>query len=181
MISRRTRVPILLRLAEELRERGSWCGETHLQKAVYFLQEVGEVPLGFDFVLYQHGPFSFDLREELTAVRGAGFLRLSPNPAPYGPSIEVTDVGRRLEKAAAGGLSAVEPAIEFIADHLGAANVLRLEQLSTALMVKREAPALPAERRADRLRTLKPHITEDAAHRAVEEIDSILHEAAVLS
>ena len=28
-------------------ENGSWCGEMHIQKAAYFLRELGEVPLGF--------------------------------------------------------------------------------------------------------------------------------------
>ena len=58
---------VITRLIETLRERGSWCGETHVQKAAFFLQELMEVPTRFHFILYKHGPFSFDLRDELTA------------------------------------------------------------------------------------------------------------------
>ena len=56
-MERLQRASILLRLNEELRKSGSWAGETHMQKATFFLQELLAVPLGFDFVLYKHGPF----------------------------------------------------------------------------------------------------------------------------
>jgi hypothetical protein len=46
-------------LADSLRKRGSWAGETHIQKAGYLLQELLGVPLNMKFILYKHGPFSF--------------------------------------------------------------------------------------------------------------------------
>ena len=54
---------VLLSLVGEMINKGSWCGETHIQKAAYFLQVLLEVPLEFDFILYKHGPFSFDLSD----------------------------------------------------------------------------------------------------------------------
>ena len=51
---------VITKLIETLRERGSWCGETHVQKAAFFLQELMEVPMRFNFILYKHGPFSFE-------------------------------------------------------------------------------------------------------------------------
>jgi hypothetical protein len=53
-----TRQVVLLSLLETMGARGSWCGETHVQKCTYFLQEALDVPLGLSFVLYKHGPFS---------------------------------------------------------------------------------------------------------------------------
>lgn len=32
------RSAILLRLVDEMKKRGSWCGETHLQKGAYMLR-----------------------------------------------------------------------------------------------------------------------------------------------
>ena len=80
------RASILLTLNEELRRAGSWAGETHMQKAAFFLQELMHVSMGFDFILYKHGPFSFDLRDELTFMRAQAFLRLEPQ-YPYGPTL----------------------------------------------------------------------------------------------
>ena len=46
---------VLIALMTGLREQESWCGETHVQKAAYILQEGLKVPIGLDFVLYKHG------------------------------------------------------------------------------------------------------------------------------
>lgn len=65
---------ILLSLINEMKAKGSWCGETHIQKATYFLQELLGVPLNFEFILYKHGPYSFDLGDEVTAMRADSLL-----------------------------------------------------------------------------------------------------------
>ena len=44
---------LLLRLIQAQKEEGSRGGETHIQKAVYFLQELMQVPLNFRFILYR--------------------------------------------------------------------------------------------------------------------------------
>ena len=69
---------LLTRLIEGLCSKGDWCGETHVQKTAFFVQELMGVPLGFRFILYKHGPFSFGLRDELTALRADGLLELEP-------------------------------------------------------------------------------------------------------
>ena len=86
------RSALVVALVNRLSQRGSWCGETHIQKTTYFLQGLLNVPTGFEFILYKHGPFSFDLRDELARLRAYGYLDLSPEP-PYGPSLEVTKIG----------------------------------------------------------------------------------------
>ncbi len=51
---------LIAEMAERLHEKGSWCGEIHLQKALYFLQELFEVPTRFNFILpvfVRRGPF----------------------------------------------------------------------------------------------------------------------------
>ena len=52
---------VLVGLARRLYEQGSWTGETHIQKAAYLLHELRDVPFDFAFILYKHGPFSFEL------------------------------------------------------------------------------------------------------------------------
>lgn len=88
-MDRMRKAGLLTRLIEELHNNGSWCGETHVQKATFFAQELTKIPLGFDFILYKHGPFSFDLRDELTALRADGLLKLETQ-WPYGPRISPT-------------------------------------------------------------------------------------------
>ena len=40
MLKRMQRDAVLLSLMNEMRAKGSWCGETHVQKSAYFLQEL---------------------------------------------------------------------------------------------------------------------------------------------
>ena len=51
-MKRRQREAIVAAIDQRMAERGSWCGETHLQKAVYFLQTLLDVPTDFGYILY---------------------------------------------------------------------------------------------------------------------------------
>ena len=53
------RSTVLLNLLKSLSDRGSWCGETHIQKAVFLLQEAAKTQTDFSFVMYKHGPIFF--------------------------------------------------------------------------------------------------------------------------
>jgi hypothetical protein len=77
-MNRLKRDAVILSLIENLKKKGSWCGETHILKATYFLQELFDLPLGFEFILYKHGPFSFDLSDEFTAMRADMLLKIQP-------------------------------------------------------------------------------------------------------
>jgi len=70
-MSRKERYALLAALMKRLHDTGSWCGETHLQKAVIFVQE-----LGYNARLYKHDPYSFDLRDELASMHADDALRL---------------------------------------------------------------------------------------------------------
>jgi len=168
---------LLSSLAIELLDNGSWCGETHLQKAVYLLQEVFSVPTAFDFVLYKYGPFSFDLRDELGAMLADGLLELSPE-LPYGPRLIPTERSKQLRKQFAKTIADYREQISFCARRLGGLRVTELEKLATALMVtNEEGRQTKAKQRAKRLNELKPHISAPDAKEAIAAIDHLLAEA----
>src|SRR6185369_13754618 len=62
------RSAIVAALVNEYRARNSFCGETMVQKSVFFLQELLKVPLAFDFQLYIYGPFSFALQRHVASM-----------------------------------------------------------------------------------------------------------------
>lgn len=168
---------ILLSLIEHLRNRRSWCGETHVQKATYFLQELMGVPLSFDFILYKYGPYSFELSDELVAMRADSLIRLSQNP-PYGPSLVPGIYTEQIKKQFPQTLKKFEKQIDFVARKLGEKPVSELEALSTAFYVKQhENDDIPQDRHVQLLRNLKPHITPDSARSAVNELTSVINES----
>jgi len=171
------RQAVLLALIRDLRAVGSWCGETHMQKAVYFLQSLRRVPLGFTFVLYKHGPFSFDLRDELTSMVADGFLELRAQ-WPYGPSLYPTDISEELRRSFPRTLHKYEIDIEFVSEVLGDRNVNELEKLATALYVYSEYANDSQQKRARILHQLKPHIPVQDALDAVRQVEGLAQSSA---
>jgi len=182
-MKRLEKTAVLIALADELSVRGSWCGETHMQKAVYFLQELTSVPLGFDFILYKHGPFSFDLRDELTAMRADGLLELQVTPGPYGPSLSSTKYGEAISGRFADVVRNYRAKINYVAQQLGDKGVADLERLATALFICKEDSAnqLGVHGCAVKITEIKPHINSEAAERAAEDVLEMFNNIGELS
>ena len=168
---------ILIALTRQLDAHGSWTGETHIQKSAYLLHALTNVPFDFDFILYKHGPFSFELRDELASMRADRLLERQPQPAPYGPRIVATDRGRELEERFPRAMERYGPMLNWIAEQVGPMNVLELERLATALWITRQHPGTDPEWRATELSQVKPHVNRDAALAAVREIDRMLDQS----
>lgn len=165
---------LLISLAQMLLGKGSWCGETHIQKAVYWAQELKEVPFGFNFILYKHGPFSFDLRDEITSMRADGLLELKLNPSPYGPTLVASERGKELEKRLEAFVSGFRKKLAEVAEEVGAKKVSELERLATALYVSlQECPGGSVEERARVVLDFKPHISQDLVTEALVMVDRI--------
>jgi hypothetical protein len=169
---------VIIGLARRLRDRRSWSGETHIQKAAYLLHGLLSVPFDFDFILYKHGPFSFQLRDELASMRADRLLERETQPAPYGPRILTTDRGRQLEDRFQRTMGRYSNQLDWVADRLGDRGVVELEQLATALWVTRDmGEGASVQDRAEALNELKPHVSVAAAAEAVDGIDRLIAEA----
>lgn len=171
------RAAILVSLVESLRSHESWCGETNIQKATYFLQELAKVPLEFNFTLYKYGPYSFDLSDELTYLCGESFLEIEIRDAKYGPSYATGEMSEFLVERFPKTLRRFQTQVEFVASWLGDKYVPELERLATALYVRLSSKALSSVgERAAKIQRLKPHIGRIDAKNAVEEVDDMLEE-----
>ena len=152
-------------LVEVMRDRGSWTGETHVQKCVYFMQGLLEVQMGYDFVLYKHGPYSFDLRNELAAMMAS--LELDVNPRyPYGPSFVLGHRSMRHVKLPI----PVKDAIQFVGENLSPHDTRALERLATALFLQRSNSDLEGQDIASKIHGIKPHISVSDALSAIRDV-----------
>lgn len=163
------RSAIVAALIKECHSRQSFCGETMVQKSVFFLQEMLDVPLGFDFQLYIYGPFSFELQRHLSSMMADDMIVV--RSVGYGSTFEPGELVAYLEKHTAGTIAKHREAVAFVVDHLADRGVKQLERLATALYFTLRTEEMPTERRAAMIREVKPHITGDEARNAVEEID----------
>ena len=165
------RFAVILELIERLRAAGSWCGETHVQKSSYFLEEQLGVPLDYDFILYKHGPFSFELRDELTEMRADRFIQLERHD-PYGPSLAPADRAGLLKAKRSERLSGYREKIDFVAQQIGVRSVVDLEKLATALFVRKRFRDEETDL-VERILELKPHLQQADAEWALRELGEI--------
>ena len=152
---------ILLDMSVALKKHGSWAGETHVQKATYLLQNLLGVPVGLNFVLYKHGPFSFEFRDLLGQMEAQRVIALEEQPYPWGPKI-VEGTAAQVARRLAAGAAEDQRQIEFVAGELRDSSVSTLERIATALMISLDR-SVPLDRQSARLMELKPHVLlEDA-------------------
>lgn len=168
----------LIDILSQMREAGSWCGETHLQKSVYLLQELEQVDVSaFDFLMYKHGPYSFDLHDTIGEMEASMLIERIATP-PYGSRLEITGSGRRLLEKHGGPNQETSPAVRAIARSFSTLTVSELERYATALYVNRELPSAPLESRVERFRELKRHIPEHLALESFQRIEDYRTEKA---
>jgi hypothetical protein len=129
-------------------------------------------------IFIAHGPFSFELRDELTAMRADGLLELKMQPYPYGPSIVITETGKKIAELFSEIVGKYTNVIEFVASKLALKGVADLERLSTALYVTKEMESNTIEERAKRIVELKPHINDETALGSLRKVYSILNDSA---
>lgn len=156
-----------------LREEHSWTGETHIQKTAYIAKMLRDVPFESEFVLYKHGPFSFDMSKSLVHMRSRSLLSISPNPG-YGPTFEVNlPLWAAVERSTGGYFAQFEGALREVCSFLGNRNVGALERLATAVFLNAEHPNASVDEKAEKMISLKPHILRALAISAFEEVTLI--------
>lgn len=168
---------VVAKLVEKMQDRDGWCGETHIQKTAYFLQALVCVPLDYEFIIYKHGPYSFDLHDDLMAMKANRFLKTEAR-RPYGPSFRIGDLSEVITERYPKTLEQYDKHIEFVADALGSKGVKELERLGTALFVSNEMPDLrDVGERARLVNKRKPHVSLDQAQKAVTMVDELRRQA----
>lgn len=165
---------LLCKLVGTMREKGSWCGETHIQKSVLFLQSFLGIPLGYRFVMYKHGPFSYDLRRELGQMLDGFIMDLKPNEG-YGPSYLLGIRGDTYAHQS----EQFKDEIQFVCNNVSIKGTRELERFSTAYFVGLEEKSQAADpyRIAQQICDIKPHIDFNDAIVAVRNVEKLIDKA----
>ena len=127
------------------------------------------MPLGLNYIFYKHGPFSFDLNDQLTALRGNGLVEQRSHP-PYGPHLHASATAQPYLDNFPKTIGSFESAMDFVVRKLASKNVAGLERLSTALYVRLENPSADLGTLAEEMNRLKPHVSVQDALDALEEV-----------
>jgi hypothetical protein len=157
---------------------GSWSGETHFQKTLFFLQDGLGVPIAYDYIMYKHGPCSFDLHDDLTMMRGNGLLEFVPRQG-FGLELHATDSSSKIRGKFPKTLTRYRNQIRWAAREISRRGVGDLERIGTALFLTKHEWLSDPEEVADRQVELKPHVPRPSAVASVREVFQLLRSAPI--
>lgn len=146
----------ILEAIRSLRKSGSWTGRTHVQKTLALVSAIVGADLPFSFVLYKHGPYSFEVNDEIDRMISYDALRSIPQ-GTYGPTLEPGDGECFTDAFGEGNQSALE-LIPKVAAYVGSRNVVSLEALATATWIRTRENVDDDLQVQNRLAELKPHL-----------------------
>ena len=165
---------LIVEMLDEMIEKGSWAGETHLQKCLFFLQNMCNVPISYEFKLYRYGPFSFDLRDDLVQLQAEGVIDLSPRSSSYGSSLQPSKTRLLLlRKHFPSTLKKYQDKICFVAEQFGGLNASDLGRLATAYYFHLKDSNRSNEEIGKMVNGVKPYITVSEGTDAAQHIRSI--------
>jgi hypothetical protein len=164
---------LILSVIKKLRARGSWTGKTHLQKALALLADTTDITVPFTFVLYKHGPYSFDVEAELEQMRSYAAVDIQPNSDGYGVTIHPGEMASFVREQAAIEF-AEDLALEWVCDLVGTRTVSDLERIATAAWIRRREGIADTRKVAERLHQLKPHVSVADAEAACSELSAVM-------
>ncbi len=175
------RFTLIAFLLKEMKKNGNWCGGTHVQKEILFLDLLFNVPLDLNYILYKHGPFSFGLRNDLSAMWAESLIRYIPQHYPLGPKIRIKKRSEILMRIFPETVVKYQNEIVFVTKKLKDSGVIELEGLGTALWVSKKENIGPSvSARAKRLHKIKNHISEENATKYINIVDRIIADSEAL-
>ena len=165
---------LILEVVETLHKQNSWTGKTHVQKTLFLMEAIASVSLPFDFILYKHGPYSFDIESEMEEMKG--YFALTSVPVPgYGVTLNPGEKADFIRQKAS--LTPKEKkGIERVCKFVGTKDVRELERLATIAWIHSREGIHSTEAVTTRLHELKPHISLQEAEQAQRDILPFLSE-----
>ena len=148
--------------AELASKSGRRFGRTALMKLCYFLQEVKEVPLNYDFSLYTYGPFDSEVLADLQTAEELNILatEFEQYPGGYGYSIGVGQLADKVRRQAREFLLEHLEEIDWAAETLASKKPADLELASTIVFVFKEKPSSSDDTLVKLVRSVKPHFSD---------------------
>ena len=117
---------LILAVIEGLQARKSRTGKTHVQKTLFFLKETTAVDVPFEFILYKHGPYSFDIEPEIEQMKSYAAIEIEPSGG-YGVELapsQNADFVKRKQLLTDGDTATIHRVCEFV-DTQGVVNFER--------------------------------------------------------
>jgi uncharacterized protein YwgA len=155
-------------------------GKTAMQKLVYLVQELHRVPIGYRFRLYNYGPYSSDLAEDLTYVEFLDGISVDFDPVQNSYKIKAAKDAPFLIGKASEFLTRFREGIDQVIREFGNRKARDLELIATAVYVSRilqESQSYSEARLLEQVREIKPKFRDDEVLGAIKELQGLKYVA----
>lgn len=175
------RQALILFIVRKLSEQKGWHGTLFVQRFIYLLQELLDVPLDLFFILYKHGPYSFELEEILTFLLERRFLKLkvprnqlSPTLVP-GRHAAYYDKKFKMEK------SLLDPKVAWLIEKVNKIPFGELTLVTYALYMLKQLQSQGKDEKdlVSEMHKLRPVFSEKAITEAADTLKQLMHELQV--
>jgi len=135
-------------------------------KLFYFLQELKGVQLGYDFRLFNYGPFDSEVLSDLSSACGHETVveKIVLYGRGYGYDISPGANGEKVSRSLAESDANVAQKVDEVIQEFGSCSAGELELRSTILFVDREVIQTHTTEKgsdlAEKVRRIKPHFSE---------------------
>jgi len=145
-------------------------GKIKIQKLIYFLQMVFEVPFGYDYKMHYYGPYSEELNDDLVVMQVNNIVNVEADPAGYGYHImpgseKTTAMNEVLEK--------YSNSISKCLDSLKSFSPSQLEILGTLHFVNNVAGVSDEEKIIEKTAMLKPLFSKSSIEEMYNELKKL--------
>lgn len=166
------KIGLIVELASRV-ENPSQFGRTRLQKLVYLLRELYQVPTGHDFSFYTYGPYSSDLMGDLDYASALGAVKVDVGDRGY--QISPGEKSETYRQLAAEYLGVFKPQIDQLMQHFGHFSAKELELRATIVYAHRYALRAGRERSSEELigqvHDVKPYFSREEIAQAYQELE----------
>ncbi|KMQ49608.1 hypothetical protein CHISP_3480 [Chitinispirillum alkaliphilum] len=166
---------LITELTSRLASKPVQFGKTSLQKILFILQEGYGVKCGYDFTLYNYGPYSVDITMDLDQTETLGGVIIASVESGIGgyqlmPGTNTEELKKRAEQF----LSENGNKITRVIETFGNMNARELELRATLLFAVNEAKynneAISVESLFDTIKSIKPKYGDEEICGAIEEM-----------
>lgn len=161
---------LMAELALKLKDISPQFGKTVLQKIVYIMQEVYGVPSNYDYILYNYGPYSAELADDLSFLATMEGVKVEwSNNLGY----EISSA-KRTEHFIKRGQNFLEnyaTEINKVIERFGNMSAKGLELRSTIIYISKE-DALDKDSLVSRVKEIKPFFSHEEIDQAYKELEA---------
>lgn len=171
------RYALIVFLTEKVRNFRQQFGKTALEKLIYLLQEIFDVPIGYQYSLYFHGPFSSGLLDDLDYLDYLGGVKVITEHLSNGYDILPSDKADLIKEKAQDFLVRYQTKIEELLKIFGSLRVKDLELCSTIVFVDRDLKgsgrSIAKSDFVKEIKGIKPHFSNEEIEKKINDLENL--------